>query len=295
MANEHSTANTRCSRQLLALVVAVNTLALAATAFLSPASLFDRPVTLITLIVLALVVGTRSIRIPRLDVYVIAADAFVFFALIALTPAAAPLVAAASVVGSAVGQNNRFLSIKTAFNLGAVSLSVAAGAWVYVMLGGSSGGVYAVLGGSGGAAVAPSALPLVAAAVTYALFNVPLTATAVHLGTGRSWGVTVRESIGFAVVSNITCAMLGIGLLFVALGAGPAGLALGLVPLLPLEQYIRSHVRRGAERRPESKVVLDLDDAPPATTDSLEEEPQPVVGFEILPGGPPDSRDDPRR
>lgn len=141
---------------------------------------------------------------------------------------AAPLVALASMIGTGLGGRTPFWSVKTAFNVGAVPLSMAAGSWTFVLLGGTSG--------AGSNAI----LPLLAAAIVYALINVPLTATAVALGSGRCWIAIVRQAAVLALLSNITCALAGAGLLMAWVVVGPIGLALGLVPLAPLEEYARS-------------------------------------------------------
>jgi len=258
MSKEHTAVNKARSRLLLSLVIAVDALALVSIALLATGRLLERPLTLLVLLAMAAAVGARSIRIPRLGVRVVAADVFVLFALVALTPAAAPLIALASMLGAAATTGDRFLSIKTAFNVGAVPLSMAAGAWAFVALGGVAGSTL------------PAVLPLLAAAVVYALINVPLTATAAHLGTGQSWSEICRQSVGLALVSNITSALLGSSLLLVWSVVGPVGLALGLVPLAPLEQYIRLRARRVEDGDVESAILRELGRLSPEECDAAD-------------------------
>jgi hypothetical protein len=228
---------------LIALIVVVDVLAAASIMQLPREGLFDRPLTLLVLFALATFAGSRSIMIPRLGLKLVPADIFVLCALLALAPAAAPIVALGSMIGTALSKGSRLLSIQTAFNSGAVPLSMAVATGAFLALGGNSG------------QDTPAILPVLAAAIVYALINVPLTATAVSLGTGRNWFELFRNPFGLAIVSNITSALLGASLMLLYVAVGPLGFALGLVPLIPMEQYLLSHARRDDAGSGDTKTV----------------------------------------
>jgi len=222
-----SSMTTARSGLLTIFVAAVDFAALASLGLLYTPELLRDPLSLTLLLALAGTVGARSVRLTESGLRVVAADAFIFCALLAFAPAAAPLVALASMLGVAAGKDGKLLSVKAAFNTGAVPLSMAAGTAVFLQLGGSTGGTPGAV------------LPLFAAAATFGIVNVLLTTTAVHLGTGRNWLELLRQSFGVAIVSGITHALLGAGLMWVFAATGPLGLALGLVPVIPMEQYAR--------------------------------------------------------
>lgn len=246
---------------LIALIVVVDALAVASIMLLPRDGLFDRPVALLALFALATVAGTRSIMVPRLGLKLVPADVFVLCALMALAPAAAPIVALGSMIGTALSKGSRLLSIQTAFNCGAVPLSMAAAAGAFLALGGEAGQLES------------SILPLLAAAVVYALLNVPLTATAVALGTGRSWFELCRNPIGVALVSNITAALGSAGLMLLYLAMGPLGLVVGLVPLIPMVEYLRSHARGDDAGSGDSRTV------PHSPAMQAENSDQPAAGM----------------
>jgi hypothetical protein len=219
---------------LRALVAGTVVAAFISIALLPAAGIFEQPVTLSLLVALAAAVGSRSVHIPYLKMQVTASDIFVFCALVAIAPMAAPLVALASVVGAVLGRGRRPFSIRTVFNLGAVPLSMAAAVFLFLGAGGEAGNPTG------------SILPLLVAAIVYPLFNMALAATAIRLETGRSWFSICKQSISCVLVSSLSSALLGAGLLLVLIEIGPLGLILGVVPALPIAAYLRSHLKRAA-------------------------------------------------
>jgi hypothetical protein len=151
-----------------------------------------------------------------------------------MTPLAAPLVALASVAGAELGPRRRPFSIRTLFNLGAVPLSMSMAAFVFIGVGGEPG------------SPTSSILPLLVAAVVYPLANLALAAAAIRLETGRGWFGVCRQSISCVLVSSLSSALLGTGLLLVLMETGPVGLVVGVVPAVPIAAYLRSSLKRAA-------------------------------------------------
>jgi hypothetical protein len=238
------TTNTIRSGALKAFVAGTVVAAFVSIALLPAAGLFEQPLTLALFVALAAAVGTRSVRMPNLRMQVTASDIFVFCALVAMVPMAAPLVALASVAGAEMRRGRRPFSIRTLFNLAAVPLSMSVAAFVFIGVGGESGNPTRFI------------LPLLAAAVVYPVVNIALAAAAIRLETGRSWSTICKQSISCVLVSSLTSALLGAGLLLVLLEIGPWGLVIGVVPAVPIAAYLRSHLQRPV-RRAASREDLD--------------------------------------
>lgn len=250
MSTEHTSAIAKPSRYVLPFIVAVDVMAVISIALLGTHRLFERPITLLALLALAAIVGTRPISLPGLHLKVVATDVFMLFALLVLAPAAAPLVALASVFGVTVARGGRFRSMKTAFNAGALPLSMAAGVWSFHAVGGTS------------ASPSPMVVPLLAAAVAYALSNLVLAATVICLNSGGRWLQKCQQLVVLAVVSSVTCALLGASLVLVWLAIGPVSLLLAFVPLVPMQQYYRSFAEHRRESRVDPTIVRELNALP---------------------------------
>ena len=250
MLKEHTQATAKQSRCLLPFIIAVDAAALASIALLGAERILDRPLTLLALVALAAIISTRPISLPSFGLKIVAADVFMLFALLALAPAAAPLVALASVLGVTATRGVRFLSIKTAFNAGALPLSMAAGAGAFIAMGGTH------------SSPLPAVVPLLAAALAYALTNVVLTATVIYLKSGTSLLEICRQSVVVAVVSSVTSALLGTGMLLVVSSVGLPSLLLTLIPLVPLQQYHRAYANLRKNQRVDSTVIRELYEMP---------------------------------
>jgi hypothetical protein len=266
MLRDHTQATAKQSRCLLPFIVAVNAAALASIVLLGVERVVDRPLTLLALLALAAIVSTRPINLPIPGLKIVASDVFMLFALLALAPAAAPLVALASVLGVTATRGVRFLSIKTAFNAGALPLSMAAGAGAFIAMGGSH------------ASPLPAVVPLLAATLAYALTNVVLTATVIHLKSGTSLLEICRQSVVLAVVSSVTSALLGTGMLLVVSSVGLPGLLLTLIPLVPLQHYHRAYASLRRNERPNPLIVQELREMSRVQEDARVHTASPVMG-----------------
>ena len=163
---------------LKAYVALVDLAAVAALALLPLTGLVDRAGTVLLLAALAAAVGARPIRIARLRVQVGAFDLFVFGGLLTMAPLAAPLVALAGVIGATLGPHRRPLSMRTAFNLGAVPLSASLAALTF-----------SALLTDGSRDLAELVVPLLVATALYFLANTALAAVAIAVETRRNFFV----------------------------------------------------------------------------------------------------------
>jgi hypothetical protein len=218
---------------LKCLVAAVGIGALAGTALLPRGDLAESAPTLMLLLALAGLAGSRSVRIPGLRIQVTAADMFTFCALATLQPAATPLVALAGVLGAMIGPRRRPLSLRTVFNLGSVTVSAAAAAHVYTMLGGTTSAL------SGHAS-----LVLLTCAAVFLATNLALVAAAVRLETGRGVVLTITTVTPCAAVACLTSALLAMGMSLTLAGLGPLAAFLGLACTGPLVAYFKAHRQR---------------------------------------------------
>jgi hypothetical protein len=216
------------------------TLAVAAAAILSiallPAEGFrEEPLALLLLLLLAAGCGMRATHVSYLRIRVTVSDLFVFCALTAFAPMAAPLVALAGVAAAELGPSSRPLSLRTVFNLCAVPLSAATGAWVFVTLGGREALQLSEIMGR-----------LLLSGLAYFAVNLGLVALAVHLETRRSILSTCLSFGPWTAVSCLTSLLLGAGLVLVFESLGPLGLALGVVATGPVAAYSEAHKQPAA-------------------------------------------------
>jgi hypothetical protein len=228
------------TRILSLYVAAVVAGAVVAPLGLERGGFLDRPALLILILALSLLGGTRALRIPRLRVQLTAADIFLFCSLLALSPAAAPLVALFGVLGAQLGPERRPMSIRFVFNLATVSLaaSLAAGSFSWL--------------GSLGTELHGRSLRLLAAAVVFVAVNLLLVSLVVRIEKGQAVLATCRQLCPTALVGTLTSALVGLGLAAVLLDLGAAGLVLGLLATGPLVGFYREQ-RARLESRAQSR------------------------------------------
>ena len=224
---------------LIAYVLGVDVLAVAMTVSLPIDGAAQRIVTLLVVLGLATIVGARAVHIPHLRIHLTASDAFLFFGLLAVGPMAAPLAALAGTLGATVGGRPRPGGLRAAFNLGAVPLSAAAAAWVYLALAGSER-----------SNPVAAALPLCAAAACFLIVNLTLVVLVMVLA-GRARVRDVLRSSGACSLNSAFCSMLvGAGLAMLVESTGPAGILLALPATFAiLDGFHRLNQRMAREER----------------------------------------------
>jgi len=179
--------------------------------------------TLAVLMVLSVVVGSLSVRIPGTGLSVTATDVFVFVALAGETAIAAPLVAAAGTLGTEILSKRRRSLLRAVFNVATVPAAASAASWLSVL-----------------ALRSPETLSLdrsvvvLVGAVLYLAVNLLLVASAVALEGRRGFLATVAAAGPWTLVSVLASAFvaLGLGTLSQSLGAAAPFLGLALVPLI---------------------------------------------------------------
>jgi hypothetical protein len=222
---------------LKAYVINVDAAAVAALVALPSAGLGRRIGAFLLLIALAGVVGTRSIRIQGIRMLLSPLDLFVLCALMTVAPAAAPLVALAGVGGSLIGRNRRPLSMRTAFNLGALPLSASAAAVVFVGLGGTAG-----------AAPTWLVVPILSASVAFLACNAALAAIAVALETPERLNVEWARAFGCNAVASVSCMVAAVGVAEFCDALGFGALSLALFPTIPILAFFRMSRRKVEDR-----------------------------------------------
>ena len=210
---------------LRAYVIAIDLAAIVVTALLPATGLTDRPWAFVLLLVLAAAVGTRSVRMHARKIRLTAGDAFTFCAL----EIAGPLVALLGTAGAAFGSRPRTSFLRTAFNLGAVTLAAAACAWAHE-------GILALDGPES----LMHGLSLLGAAGAFFLVNTLLVAGAIRIDTGTPflsvWNRTGLWTFG----STLASLVLGAGLFWFVETVGAAGLILGLAGATVVSGFFRS-------------------------------------------------------
>jgi len=216
-----------------AYVTAVLVAGLATTLLLSTDGLRQEWLMFLALLILAALSGSRAVRIPRLGVQLTAADMFTFCAVALLAPMAAPVVAMVGVLGAQFGPDRQPLSLKTAFNVGAVMVAASGAA-----------GCFGALQGTSGAGIVEATPYLLASAAVYLAINLVLVAVAVSL-ENRSKALGVFSiTAPRAAVACFASLVLAMGLVLAVQAAGPAALILGLFGTAPLLAYFREHKRQ---------------------------------------------------
>lgn len=214
---------------LRAYVIAIDLAAILVTALLPTIGLTRRPWAFGLLLVLAAAVGTRSVRLHARKIRLTAGDAFTFCALEIAGPMAAPLVALLGTAGAAFGSRPRTSFLRTAFNLGAVTLAAAACAWAReVIL--ALDGPEAMMRG----------LALLGAAAVFFLVNTLLVAGAIRIDTGKPFLAVWNRTGLWTFGSTVASLVLGAGLFWFVETVGPLGLALGLGGAAVVSGFFRS-------------------------------------------------------
>lgn len=89
---------------------------------------------------LAALAGLRPVSFPRFKTELSATHPFVLLAVAVLGPLEAMIVAVVGLTGILVRPGRRLDPMRTAFNLGAVTLASAAASWAFLLTGGKVGG-----------------------------------------------------------------------------------------------------------------------------------------------------------
>ena len=187
----------------------------------------DHLATLGVLLVVSALVGARPVRIPGVHFQLVIVELFVFCALLTLPPVAAPLIAFVAVAGALFGPRRRPLSMKTAFNLGAVPVSAALAAITFGRLAGEAGNL------------AASAIALFSAAVVFYLVNTLLAAIVISIQSERAFPMVWLRAGSCSAVSSVSSVVLAFGLVALVGAFGPGVLVAGLVASLPLYDHDR--------------------------------------------------------
>lgn len=220
----------REARHRTALVAAVLLAAGMALATLPPTDLVLRPGMLALLLGLGLVAGAVRIRLPGLRVHMAATDPFILCALGAIGPLAACVVALAAVGGAAVFPKRKPEPVRLMFNLGAVTLAVAAASWTFSALAGVPGG-------------SPSSIlaPLAGATLAYFIVTSSLVTAAVALETRNTFFRTWRRCFLWTPPAYLGSFSIAVAMLAVMETAGAWSLVVGISFGWLLVVFFRQH------------------------------------------------------
>jgi len=226
------------SRRLIALVAVVALAGIVAVLTLPAREGEPDPSTLFLLIAVSALAGLRPVRLGPMRVELTATHPVVLCALAVAGPAAAVLTALTGVAGTLLVGHRTRLSHRMPFNLGAVTLAVAAAAWTFEWLGSQQAeSLEAIL------------WPLFGATTVYFLVNTGLVSVAVAVEQGRSVLVVWRESFLWTVASYLSGFTLAALLLVVVGALGPWSLVLALPPCWVLIGFYRAHKERLSEQQ----------------------------------------------
>ena len=190
----------------------------------------EDPWTLSLVAALAALAGLRPVRFPRFKTELSATHPFVLLAAAVLGPLDAMIVAVIGLTGVFVRPGRRLDPMRTAFNLGAVTLASAAASWAFFVTGGQVGGSLWVSFG-----------PLAAATAAYFLVNTGLVTVAIAFQQHTPVMVVWRETFQWTAVSYFTGLTLA-AVMIVALQAwGLWALALAIPPCWLLLAFYRAH------------------------------------------------------
>jgi signal transduction histidine kinase/CheY-like chemotaxis protein len=233
------------SRRVKAFIVAVDVVAVLAILTLPMGEFTRNPVALFLLCSLALVSGSRPIRIPKLRTEISASDPFVYTAIAVLGGLPAVVANVCAILGAALLRRPRPKLDKILFNLGSLSLTTVAGYWVFRLCGGAVGEPFATL-----------ILPLAAGTTVYFLLNTVLVTSVITLDQGGSFVVNWRQSGLWTGISTYTGLTLAGCLLLILDFLGPGGLVLGVPPCWLLVKFYQTHKDRIEEQRREMERVV---------------------------------------
>jgi hypothetical protein len=217
------------STTLRVFVVTVIVAAAAALVALPSSELLERPTLLALLVALSALAGAYPVRVPLSRYEITATHPFILLALASLSPMAAVVVALAGVLGAAIGRPGRWpAAMRLCFNLGAVALSTAAAAAVFLAMG-------------GGSALDLVALlpPLACATVAFFAANTGLTTAAIALEKRQALFRTWAKSFLWTVVSYFSGLTVAVAMLSVRQAPLLWLLAIGLPACLLLVLFYR--------------------------------------------------------
>jgi signal transduction histidine kinase len=179
---------------------------------------------------LAALAGLRPVRFARFKTELSATHPFVLLAVAVLGPLAAVLVALVGLIGILVRPGRRLDPMRTAFNLGAVTLASAAASWAFSATGGTVGGSLWVSFG-----------PLAAATAAYFLVNTGLVTVAIAFQQRTPVLEVWRETFQWTAVSYFTGLTLAAVMIVAIQAWGLWVLALAIPPCWLLLAFYKAH------------------------------------------------------
>ena len=229
-----STPTPRLALKLFNLLV--NTLASVLVALLPRPTGADVWTTTLILAGLAAFAGYNPVHIASLRTRLIATHPFVFCALATVGPLGAMLVALTGLLGT-LPLRTGMDTFRTMFNVGAVTLSTAITAWVFLLSGGVPGApLRTVLG------------PLAAGATAYFLINTGLVAKAISMDKALPFLEAWHGCVQWTTLSFFSGMALASGLVLYMEALGDWGLALGVPPCFLLISFYRAFKDRTEEQ-----------------------------------------------
>jgi signal transduction histidine kinase len=211
-------------------VAGVDTCALLSLALATRVEFPRDPGTLSLVAALAALAGLRPVRFARFKTELSATHPFVLLAVAVLGPLDAMLVALVGLTGVLVRPGRPLNAMRTAFNLGAVTLASAAASWAFYATGGIVGGSLWVSFG-----------PLAAATAAYFLVNTGLVTVAIAFQQRTPVMEVWRETFQWTAVSYFTGLTLA-AVMIVGLQAwGLWALALAIPPCWLLLAFYKAH------------------------------------------------------
>ena len=211
-------------------VASVDACALIALALATARGWPEDPWTLSLVAALAALAGLRPVRFPRFKTELSATHPFVLLAAAVLGPLDAMIVAVIGLTGVFVRPGRRLDPMRTAFNLGAVTLASAAASWAFFVTGGQVGGSLWVSFG-----------PLAAATAAYFLVNTGLVTVAIAFQQHTPVMVVWRETFQWTAVSYFTGLTLAAVMIIALQAWGLWALALAIPPCWLLLAFYRAH------------------------------------------------------
>ena len=211
-------------------VASVDGCALIALALATGGGFPGDPWTLSLVAALAALAGLRPVSFPRFKTELSATHPFVLLAVAVLGPVEAMIVALVGLTGILVRPGRRLDPMRTAFNLGAVTLASAAASLAFFLAGGQVGASLWVSFG-----------PLAAATAAYFFVNTGLVTVAIAFQQRTPVMTVWRETFQWTTVSYFTGLTLA-AVMIVALQAwGLWALALAIPPCWLLLAFYRAH------------------------------------------------------
>jgi hypothetical protein len=187
----------------------------------------------LTLVLAAIVAGSRPVRIPSLRIDVMPIHPFVLLALALEGGLASALVGLAGVLGAAAARQPRPAGRRLAFNLATSVLSTSAATWVAYRMGAHAGD--------------PASAwlwPLTAATVVYFAVSTGLVAAAISFETRGGYFATWNRSLRWTAVPYAVGLTVAVAALSVCEMSYAAGIALTIAPCWCLILLYRTEAAR---------------------------------------------------